>query len=395
LQGAVSFPFLRQGTSPGFVHANVEFQEKVMFADRRARSKVWLCCVITSLALCGIASAQKYVQTNLVSDIPGLAATTDPNCTNPPSKQGCALINAWGIAFGPQTPVWIADNGTGLSTLYTGAGGVVPLIVTVPPPMGMTGHSAPTGIVFNGNAGFTVSSGGASGSSLFIFDTEDGTISGWSPGVDLHNAIRMIDNSGTGAVYEGLAIGTTGNGSFIYANNFNSGWVEMYDSNFQWVKNFTDTNLPPGYAPFGIRNINGKLYVTFALQNAAKHDDVSGPGHGFLDVFDLDGNKLKRLISHGELNSPWGLALAPANFVKISGDLLVGNFGNSHVNAFRISDGAAQGHMLRPNGGTLAIDGLWGLAFGTGGPSGPVNTLLFTAGPNDESDGLFGTLQAK
>ncbi len=367
-----------------------------MFVDKRARSKFWLYCVITSLALCGIASAQKYVQTNLVSDVPGLAATTDPNCTNPPSKQGCAVINAWGIAFSKTSPVWIADNGSGLSTLYTGAGGVVPLVVTVPPPKGATGHSAPTGIVFSGSAAaFQVTANGVTGNSAFIFDTEDGTISGWSPGVDLHNAILAVDNSGTGAVYKGLAIGQSSKGWFIYANNFNSGWVEIYDSNFQWVKNFTDTDLPPGYAPFGIQNINGKLYVTFALQDADKHDDVAGPGHGFLDVFDLDGNKLKRLISHGELNSPWGLALAPPNFGKFSGDLLVGNFGNGHINAFRIDDGAARGHMLRPNGGTLAIDGLWGLAFGNGAAAGPTNTLLFTAGPNDEADGLFGSLQAK
>jgi len=351
----------------------------------RNRSKPWLFCLITGLALSGIASAQKYSQTNLVSDIPGLAATTDPN-----------LVNAWGIAFSPGSPVWINDNGTGLATLYTGTGSIVPLVVTIPPPPGGSG-SAPTGIVFNGGGAFNVTENNVSGSSLFIFATEDGTISGWSPGVDLFNAIVAVDNSngGTGAVYKGLAIGTAGNGTFIYANNFHSGSVEMYDSNFTWVKSFTDTDLPPGYAPFGIQNINNKLYVTFALQDEDKHDDVSGPGHGFLDVFDLDGNKLKRLLSHGELNSPWGLALAPANFGKFSGDLLVGNFGNGHINAFRITDGAARGHMLRPNGQTLAIDGLWGLKFGNDAAAGPSNTLLFTAGPNDEADGLFGSLQAQ
>ncbi len=356
-----------------------------LHASLRSRSKTWLFCLLTSLALSGIASAQKYSQTNLVSDIPGLAATTDPN-----------LVNAWGIAFSSKSPVWIADNGTGLSTLYTGAGNIVPLVVTVPPPSGGSG-SAPTGIVFNGAGGFTVTENGVSGGSVFIFATEDGTISGWSPGVNLHNAILAVDNSngGTGAVYKGLAIGAASSGTFIYANNFRSGWVEMYDSTFTWVKNFTDPNLPPGYAPFGIQNINGKLYVTFALQNAAKHDDIAGPGHGFLDVFDLDGNMLKRLISHGELNSPWGLAQAPVNFGKFSGDLLVGNFGNGHINAFRISDGAARGHMLKPTGQTLEIQGLWGLAFGNDAAAGPSNTLLFTAGPNDEADGLFGSITAQ
>jgi len=347
----------------------------------RNRSKACFFCLIV-LALSGIASAQKYSQTNLVSDIPGLAATTDPS-----------LVNAWGIAFSPASPVWINDNGTGLATLYTGTGSIVPLVVTIPPPPGGSG-SAPTGIVFNGGGAFNVTENNVSGSSLFIFATEDGTISGWSPGVDLFNAVLAVDNSGSAAVYKGLAIGTTSNGSFIYANNFRSGSVEMYDSNFTWVKNFTDTDLPPGYAPFGIQNINGKLYVTFAKQDEAKHDDVAGPGHGFLDVFDLDGNKLKRLISHGELNSPWGLALAPANFGKFSGDLLVGNFGNGHINAFRITDGGARGHMLRPNGRPLVIDGLWGLKFGNDAAAGPSKTLLFTAGPNDEADGLFGKIEA-
>ena len=335
------------------------------------------------LILSGSSSAQKYVQTNLVSDVPGWATTVDPN-----------LVNSWGIAFSGTSPVWIADNGTGLATLYTGAGSIVPLVVTIPPPDGGEG-SAPTGAVFNGNGGFLVTKSGVSGSSVFIFDTEDGTISGWNPSVDLNNAIRMVDNSGVGAIYKGLAIGATNSGAFIYATNFNSGWVEMYDSNFQWVKNFTDTDLPPGYAPFGIQTINGKLYVTFALQDEDKEDDVAGPGHGFLDVFDLSGNKIKRLISHGQLNSPWGLALAPANFGKFSGDLLVGNFGNGHINAFDIENGAARGHMLRANGRTLEIDGLWGLAFGNGAAAGPTNTLLFTAGPDDESHGLFGKIEAK
>ena len=347
------------------------------------RYKAWFSCVILCLTLTRVAAAQKYVQTNLVSDVPGAAATLDRH-----------LANAWGIAFNAQSPVWIADNHTGLSTLYTGTGSIVPLVVTIPPPNGGTG-SSPTGIVFNGNGGFTVSKSGVSGSSLFIFDTEDGTISGWSPGVDLHNAIRAVDNSGTGAVYKGLAIGTTTSGTFIYATNFNSGWVEIYDSSFQWVKNFTDMNVPPGYAPFGIQNINGNLYVTFALQNEAKHDDLRGPGHGFVDVFDLTGKKLKRLVSRGPLNSPWGLALAPANFGGLSGALLVGNFGDGRINAFNITTGSARGHMFRPDGSNLMIDGLWGLAFGNGAAAGPTNTLLFTAGPDHESHGLYGRLVAK
>jgi uncharacterized protein (TIGR03118 family) len=340
--------------------------------------------LLAILGLAATASAQKYVQKNLVSDIPNLAVTTDPN-----------LVNAWGIAFTPTSPAWIADNGTGLSTLYSGTGSIIPLVVTIAPPKNAEGPATPTGIVFNGGGGFNVTAHDKTGSSLFIFATEDGTISGWSPTVDGTHSILGPDNHEAGAVYKGLAIGTTDDGTFIYATNFNSGWVEMYNSSFGWVKNFTDTDLPMGYAPFGIRNINGKLYVTFALQDEDKEDDVAGPGHGFVDVFDLNGNKLKRLISHGQLNSPWGLALAPAGFGKFSGDLLVGNFGNGHINAFNIEKGSARGHMLRSNGGTLEISGLWALSFGNGGTAGPTTTLLFTAGPDEESHGLFGTIVPK
>jgi uncharacterized protein (TIGR03118 family) len=349
------------------------------------RSGLWIPCLIATLAFTSLASAQKYVQTNLVSDIPGWAATTDPN-----------LVNCWGIAFSPGSPAWFADNGSGLSTLYSGSS-IIPLVVTVPPPGGSTGTSAPTGTVFNGGGAFNVTANSLSGSSVFMFDTEDGTISGWSPSVDAHNAALAVDNSngGAGAVYKGLAIGTTPDGTFIYATNFRSGWVEMYDSNFKWVKNFTDTELPMGYAPFGIQNINGKLYVTYALQDEAKHDDVAGLGHGFVDIFDTHGNRLKRLVSHGWLNSPWGLAQAPWNFGKFSGALLVGNFGDGHISAYNISSGAFLGQMIRPAGTTLEIQGLWGLAFGNGAAAGPTNTLLFTSGPNHEADGLYGTLVAK
>jgi uncharacterized protein (TIGR03118 family) len=351
------------------------------------RNQVGRCALglIIVIALSGISTAQKYKQTNLVSDVPGLAPTLDPN-----------LVNAWGIDFSATSPAWVAAAETGVSTLYTGAGSIVPLVVTIPLPAGSEEDNAhPTGLVFNGFGGFNVSAHDKSGSSVFLFDTEDGTIAGWNPGVDLTHAILAVDNSASGAIYKGLAIGKKDNDTFIYATNFHSGWVEVYNSNFEWVRSFTDNDLPEGYAPFGIRVLNGRLYVTFALQDEDAEDDVAGPGHGFVDVFDLGGNKLKRLISHGELNSPWGLALAPANFGKFSGDLLVGNFGNGHINAYRIADGAARGHMLRPNGGTLEIDGLWGLHFGNDAAAGPSNVLLFTAGPEDESHGLFGTLTPK
>jgi len=335
--------------------------------------------LITIVALSGISTAQKYEQRNLVSDVPGLAKVTDPN-----------LVNAWGIDFSSGSPAWVADNGTGRSTLYTGTGSIIPLVVRIP--SGSDSPSAPTGLVFNGTGLFSVKAHDLSGSAIFIFDSEDGIISGWNPNVNPTRAIIAVNNSDKGAIYKGLAIGTNDSGSFIYATNFHSGWVEMYDSNFKWVKSFTDTSLPAGYAPFGARVLNGKLYVTFALQDEDAEDDVSGPGHGFVDIFDLDGNKIKRLTSHGALNSPWGLAIAPANFGQFSNTLLVGNFGNGHINAFDPSTGTPLGHMLRPSGATLEINGLWGLHFGNGAGAGSTNTLLFTAGPNDESHGLFGTI---
>lgn len=334
------------------------------------------------LGLAVAANAQHYAQTNLVSDIPHLAATTDPN-----------LVNAWGLAFSGTSPAWVADNATGLSTLYSGKN-IVPLVVTIAPPKNAEGPAAPTGIVFNGTGGFNVTAHDKTGGSVFIFDTEDGTISGWSPSVDVTHSILGVDNHEQGAIYKGLAIGTTEEGTFIYATNFFSGWVEMYNSSFGWVKNFTDLDVPMGYAPFGIQNIGNKLYVTFALQDEDKKDDLAGRGHGFVDVFDLNGNKLKRLISGGELNSPWGLAWAPANFGELSGALLVGNFGNGHINAYNVQTGAFLGSMRRPSGAVLEIPGLWALQFGNGAAAGPTNTLLFTAGPADETHGLFGTLVA-
>jgi uncharacterized protein (TIGR03118 family) len=301
-------------------------------------------------------------------------------------------VNAWGLDFSGGSPAWVADNGTGLSTLYRGDGSIVPLVVTVPPGSG-DGPSAPTGLVFNGTGKFVVKSHDLSGSAIFIFDSEDGVISGWNPTVNLTKAIIAVNNSDKEAIYKGLAIGTDADGnSFLYAANFHSGWVEMYDSNFKWVKNFTDTTLPAGYAPFGAQVINGKLYVTFALQDEDAEDDVAGPGHGFVDIFDLAGNMVKRLISRHELNSPWGMALAPADFGALSNTLLVGNFGNGHINAFDPWTGALLGHMIRQNGTTLAIDGLWALHFGNGAAAGPTNSLLFTAGPEDESHGLFGAI---
>jgi uncharacterized protein (TIGR03118 family) len=327
-----------------------------------------------------------YQQTNLVSNLPGKAPITDPN-----------LVNPWGISYSPMGPFWISDNGTGLSTLYDGQGNIQPLVVTIPPPPGGT-TSAPTGTVYNSNSNaFVVKENKKSGSSLFLFDTEDGTISGWNPNVDQTNAILAVDNSSSGAVYKGLAIATNQSGIFLYATNFHAGTVDVFDKNFapaQLSGSFSDPSIPKGYAPFGIQSIGSNLVVTYAKQDKMKHDDVPGLGHGYVDVFDTNGNLIKRLISQGQLNSPWGLAMAPANFGEFSGDLLVGNFGNGHINAYDPNSGALLGTLMNSKGKVIKISGLWGLMFGNGGQAGQTNQLFFTAGLHNEADGLFGMITA-
>jgi uncharacterized protein (TIGR03118 family) len=327
-----------------------------------------------------------YQQTNLTSNLPGIAKFTDPNLTNP-----------WGISSAPGGPFWISDNGSGKSTLYDNKGTPQSLVVTIPSPTrGTTG--TPTGTVFNSNsAAFVVSKKGVSGASIFLFDNEDGIISGWNQSVDATHAILAVNNSSSGAVYKGLALGTNSSGIFLYATNFHAGTIDVFDKKFAPAKlsgSFTDPYLPQGYAPFGIQNLGGKLYVTYAKQNAQKNGDVPGLGHGFVDVFDTNGHLIKRLVSQGQLDSPWGLALAGGSFGTFSNDLLVGNFGNGHINAFDPNTGAFLGHLTDNQGHTIIIDGLWSLLFGLGGQAGNPNQLFFTAGIHQEADGLFGMIQA-
>lgn len=371
---------------------------RVRLIPRRLLASVIVLPLLLLLALPAAAFAQSsqgfYQQTNLVSDLAGLAQFTDSN-----------LVNSWGLVHGPATPWWVADNGTGVSTLYTGQGVKVPLTVTIPAPTGSPAGTtaAPTGVIFNGNGGFNVSENGTSFSSLFIFATEDGTISGWNPNfADRTHAILAVDRStvGLGAVYKGLAIASNASGTFIYATNFRFGTVEMFDSSFNLVGSFTDPKLAntcpePNqcYAPFGIQTINGNLYVTFALQNAAKHDDVAGPAHGFVDVFDTSGNLIQRLILHGRLNSPWGLALAPADFGLFSNALLVGNFGDGRINAYDLNTGEFLGQLRDQANHPITIDGLWSLQFGNDAAAGASNELFFTAGIDGEAHGLFGDIQ--
>jgi uncharacterized protein (TIGR03118 family) len=333
----------------------------------------------------GHAQGGAYRQTPLVSDIPGRAPVTDPK-----------LVNPWGISSGPTTPFWVSDNGTGVTTLYTGAGQRLPVVVTIPLPRGGEPPSAPTGQVFNFTSDFVVTEGTKSGVSRFIFATEDGTISGWSPGVNPTKAIRTVDNSASGAVYKGLALGSNASGNFLYAANFHDGRIDVFDKHFSPASlagSFTDPAIPAGFAPFNIENIRGNLYVTYAKQKEPdRHDDQAGPGNGFVDVFDTSGHLLRRVASHGTLNSPWGLALAPQDFGEFSDALLVGNFGDGRINAFHVTSGAFLGQFQDANGTPIAISGLWGLRFGNDAAAGPHNTLFFTAGIDEETHGLFGSL---
>lgn len=328
-----------------------------------------------------------YNQQNLVSNLPGRAAVTDANLRNP-----------WGLSRSATSPWWVSDNGTGLATLYNGEGArfplASPLVVTIPAPDG--GTSAPTGTVFNGSGGFMISAGGKSGSSLFLFATEDGTIVGGNPQVNPTNGVIAVNRSSFGAVYKGLAIATTSGGTFIYAANFHDAKVEVYDQTFSPVNHsgaFVDPKIPAGYAPFGIQNIAGQIFVTYAKQKLPdKKDDQAGPGHGFVDVFSPSGVFVKRLISHGHLNSPWGLALAPADFGTFSNKLLVGNFGDGRINVYDPLTGKFEGRLKNSEDRPIKIDGLWALAFGNDANAGKHNELFFTAGINDEADGLFGKL---
>jgi|SRR5579863_573657 len=343
----------------------------------RLRSKIarlagGLVAAALLLAFAQPASAQQgYLLLNLVTGPGGTAVRTDPN-----------LSLGWGMVASATSPWWIADPGSGNSTIYDGFGHIIPLVVTVPPLPGGTPPGSPTGIVFNSTTDFVVSQGGASGPARFIFDTLDGTIQGWSPGVSLTSTEVGLDNSMTGASYTGLAMGSNSSGNFLFAADYALGTVDMIDSTFTWVGSFTDPSLPANYAPFGIQNINGQIYATFGPGGFG-----FSPGAAAVDVFDTSGNLVKHLISGGPLFAPWGLAMAPANFGQFSNDLLVGNLFDGHINAFDPSTGAALGWLTDRNGTPISIPGLWAIGFGNGKGSGPKNALYFASGA-----GLFGVI---
>ena len=344
------------------------------------RMLVLLAAALPQLAFSQLPTANAYVQQNLVSDIPGFAAVTDPH-----------LVNPWGMSTSASSPFWVTDNTTGLSTLYNGSGAITAVVVTIP--AAKTGATAaPTGQVNNSTTGFVLANGKAAS---FIFAAEDGTISAWNGGTA---STIMVNNSVTGAVYTGLAIGTSSTlGPLLYAANLNSGNIDVFNGSFAPAKvagGFTDAAIPSGFAPYNIWNIAGKLYVTYAMQNTAKNNSVAGVGNGFVSVFDADGNLQKHLISNGPLNAPWGVALAPATFGKFAGDLIVGNFGDGGVNAFDPNTGTALGTLQDTSGKPIQIQGLWALLFGNGKSGGDPNFLYFTAGilNGGAQHGLLGSL---
>jgi uncharacterized protein (TIGR03118 family) len=323
----------------------------------------------TILAPVVFASSIGFVQTTLASDQPGVAPVTDPN-----------LVNAWGIAASGSSPFWIGANGSGTSVLYNGAGVKQGLTVTIP------GDGTVTGIAFSNVPGNF-------NADTFLFASEDGTFSGWRGA--LGTAAETLAPGSGANVYKGLTDASVGGNQYAYLANFKTGNIDVMKGNAaasNLTGSFTDPNLPSGYAPFDIANLGGILYVTYALQDGAKHDDVAGAGNGFVDTYDLQGNFLARLVSNGALNSPWGLAIAPAGFGDVGGDLLVGNFGDGSIHAYNTTTGALVETLTDAKGNPLSIDGLWGLKFGNGGAAGPTSTLFFTAGPDDEQHGMFGEL---
>jgi uncharacterized protein (TIGR03118 family) len=314
-----------------------------------------------------------FQQTNLVSDIPGTAVTTDPN-----------LINPWGIASTATSPYWISDQGTGVATLYNGLGTPTALVVTIPaagPPSGPTGVvSVPTGVT-----GFSVNGTTAH----FIFANLNGSIDAWAAGTT-----AVQSTSVSGAVFTGLALANNGSGNFLYAANFSTGGgVDVFNSSFQSTTlsgSFKDPNLPAGYAPYNIQNLNGQLFVQYA--KVGTRGAQTGAGFGYVDVYDLNGNFVKRLVSNGPLNAPWGVAIAPTGFGSFSNDLLIGNFGDGEINAFDPTSGNFIGTLVNSSGDPILNPGLWGIQFGNSNAGSTPNTLFFNAGINGEKDGLFGSI---
>ncbi|AUT71487.1 TIGR03118 family protein [Paraburkholderia hospita] len=346
---------------------------------------------LATLVSCGGGSGSNNMSTPAVSSFTAAALVSDGAVSAPHTDPN--LKNPWGVAFNPKGFVWVADNATNLATLYDGNGVPQSLVVTIP--AGTNGDAAPTGIVFNGTQSFTVTQNGKSGLAAFIFVGEGGTITAWAPAVGPTNAFKMYDDAAGGAVYKGLALAANNGSNFLYATDFHNNKIDVFDTNFTKVTmpgGFKDSAIPAGFAPFGIQLIGSNLFVTYAMQDTAKHDNVAGAGLGMVDVFDTAGNLKQHFATGAPLNAPWGIAQAPSNFGTFSGAILIGNFGDGTINAFDVSSGKSMGPLKSSNGGTIIEPGLWGIAFGNNLSNQPSNTLFFTAGPNDEADGVYGRI---
>jgi uncharacterized protein (TIGR03118 family) len=347
--------------------------------------------------------ASGFADTALVSDKTGVVATATTIDAN--------LSNPWGVAIAPGLPFWIADNNSNLSTLYSGTGAIETASITgsngvgIAIPASAAGVPAnPTGQVYNGNGGFLISTSAGQESALFIFDGEGGTIAAWANGSGA-TAVTAYDdgvaNGANHAVYKGLALGTVSGATFLYATDLHNNKVDVFDTNFTkpaaMQGKFVDPTLPAGFVPFGIAALNGQLYVSYAKQDAAMHDETTGAGLGYVDVFDFSGNFVSRFASAGALNAPWGMAVAPAGFGSLAGDVLIGNFGDGKINIYAPNGtelATSKGPLTVTNGGTITIPGLWSLVFGNGDSDKPVTTLFYTAGFADQTDGVFGSIAA-
>jgi uncharacterized protein (TIGR03118 family) len=324
-----------------------------------------------ALACLSSTALAQYQLTRLVSNQAGHAKHTDP-----------LLVNGWGLTYAPGGDFWVSDEGTGWSTLYDGMGNPQSLQVVIPSWDSPYGGS-PTGIVYNGSQEFNVQGW----PSIFIFATLDGTISGWSPISNAGSSIIAINNFNSGAVYTGLAITNYASGNFLFAADNANNRVDIYDGSFNLVTSFTDTSLPPGWAPFGIQDINGKVFVTFAA--------TSGASGGYVDIFTEAGVFVKRFTQGGPLNQPWGIAEAPKSFGALGGTLLIGNNINiaSTISGFNVDTGKLVGTIKDSAGKPIEIDQLWGIDFGGGtAANGTKNELFFAAGPDNNVNGLFGVI---
>jgi uncharacterized protein (TIGR03118 family) len=379
---------------------------RVITSRASVSAQLSMACALT-VAACGggssggsgVPAAMGFTDTALVSNSSTVVATAHTIDSN--------LQNPWGVAFAPGAPFWISDAHRNVTTLYTGIGanetqgitGAASVGVAIP--ASAAGVPAnPTGQVYNGNGGFLISTSNGQESALFILDGEGGTISAWAKDSGA-TAVTAYDdgvtNGANHAVYKGLAIGTVGEATFLYATDLHNNKVDVFDTNFSKPANmqgkFVDPNVPAGFAPFGIAALNGNLYVTFAKQDSAMHDETTGAGLGYVDIFDFSGNLMSQFASAGVLNAPWGVAIAPAGFGSLQGDVLIGNFGDGSINIFSPNGTAmanSEGPLMSSSGQPFAFPGLWSLVFGNGDADKPLTTLFYTAGFADQTDGVFG-----